>query len=54
MSKNEIPKKVFEKKIINFTTRVENFLEPKIRYFSTLCRALAPYLDLLEFKIETY
>jgi len=25
MSKNEIPKKVFEKKIINFTTREEKF-----------------------------
>jgi hypothetical protein len=54
MSKNEIPKKVFEKKIINFTTRVGNFLAPKIRCFSTLCSEVTPYLGFLELKIETY
>ena len=55
MSKNEIPKKVFEKKIRNFTTRVGNFLEGKISHFSTLCSATSPiFVPLIELKIETY
>jgi hypothetical protein len=37
MSKNEIPKKVFEKKNKNFTTREGNFLEPFFNIYLHQC-----------------
>jgi hypothetical protein len=39
MSKNEIPKKVFEKKIENFTTREEKNFRPVFRVFLSFCSA---------------
>jgi hypothetical protein len=44
MSKNEIPKKVFEKKIENFTTREEKVLRPVFHVFLSFCSAEPPIL----------
>jgi hypothetical protein len=39
MSKNEIPKKVFEKKIRNFTTREEKISRHDFPHFLSFCSA---------------
>jgi hypothetical protein len=39
MSKNDFPKKVFEKKIENFTTREEKVFRPVFHVFLSLCSA---------------